>query len=391
MKLRRGYVLFLVSIVALIAVTFVGIRSQMFPTVYSHGEYLYSENIEDFSLIKDIGRTDLKVIGYLGNNVISSYWLQGNIDLQGITHNVDFEELLVKLNCANNSVTVIRQSSTFPISSVDPYLFDAQTLYSFPIQDDGNLSIIQTDLEKGTTETILSGVPVSTPLVGYAKINQETVAFLLTVDQDMQKVLLWNKSTRRLLEIYNTANLSVEQPPQITAISSDGINLYYLIKEYDGRNLIQCSSPTGAVLWEQDLGLSEYEDPEFNADQLYIYDDTFFIKWYYCSDLQYFTVLKHNQNGFTRLQIPSSCPCYLLTPNLVENAWLLFSTFPDTKGSAHLARYNVKSGKWQELHLDLENGSNYQLFANEVGDIIAQIYKENGDNTQLIRYEYLHS
>lgn len=391
MKTKRGYVFFLIFAAAVTVVLLVALRNQMMPAVYSQGEWLDFENIQDFSVLNDVGTKDLKVIGYFKNDVIASYWLQEKANLQNVPSSDGFEELLVKLNCTDHSTTVIRQSTTSSVSSADPFLVDDQTLYSFPLQDDGCLSIIQTNLEKGTTETLIDGVPVSTPLVGFAKINQGTVAFLLTTDRELQQVLVWDKSARRLLEIYNTANLSLENPPQITAISSDGECLYYLIKEHDGKNTIQCNSLTGAVLWEQDLGLPEYEDPAFYADQLYIYDETFFVKWNYCGNLQYFTALKYDGRSFKRIGIPSSCPCYLLTSNLIEDEWLLFSTFPDTKGSADLARYNVKSGKWQEIHLDLEDSTNYQLFANEVGDIIAQIYQENGDITQLIRYQYLHS
>ena len=71
------------------------------------------------------------------------------------------------------------------------------------------------------------------------KVDQDTAAFLVTADSQLQMVLLWNRSTERLLEIFNTANLSLERPPQITAIASDGTYLYYLMKEMDGSNWLQ--------------------------------------------------------------------------------------------------------------------------------------------------------
>lgn len=84
-------------------------------------------------------------------------------------------------------------------------------------------------------------------------------------------------------------------------------------------------------------------------------------------------------------------PCYLLTPHPIAEEWLLFSTFPEQqaylkKDFAHLVLYNLKTATWQSVRLDMGTETNYRLFANETGNVIAQIYAENGDNTKLIQY-----
>ena len=48
--------------------------------------------------------------------------------------------------------------------------------------------------------------------------------------------------------------------------------------------------------------------------------------------------------------------------------------------------YNLKTATWQSVRLDMGTETNYRLFANETGNVIAQIYAENGDNTKLIQY-----
>ena len=260
-----------------------------------HGEIITSQAVDMYSQIDTIGRTDLKVIGFLDNNIISCYWIQNARTLSNAAQEEEFE------------------------------------------------------------------------------------------------VLLWNRSTERLLEIFNTANLSLERPPQITAIASDGTYLYYLMKEMDGSNWLQCNSINGSVLWRKNLALPEYEDAQYTADQLYIQDQTFFIKWYNCGSAPYFTVLQKEDTEFSRLPIPQCTPCYLLTPHPIAEEWLLFSTFPEQqaylkKDFAHLVLYNLKTATWQSVRLDMGTETNYRLFANETGNVIAQIYAENGDNTKLIQY-----
>ena len=41
-----------------------------------HGEIITSQAVDMYSQIDTIGRTDLKVIGFLDNNIISCYWIQ---------------------------------------------------------------------------------------------------------------------------------------------------------------------------------------------------------------------------------------------------------------------------------------------------------------------------
>lgn len=167
----------------------------------------------------------------------------------------EFEELLVTADYKSGDTRLIRRTNTSPISSVDPFLFDCQTLYSFPFRN-GTVSIIMTDLVTGTTETLLRDAAAATPLVGFAKVDQDTAAFLVTADSQLQMVLLWNRSTERLLEIFNTANLSLERPPQITAIASDGTYLYYLMKEMDGSNWLQCNSINGVGFVEEESSIA---------------------------------------------------------------------------------------------------------------------------------------
>ena len=293
-----------------------------------HGEIITSQAVDMYSQIDTIGRTDLKVIGFLDNNIISCYWIQNARTLSNAAQEEEFEELLVTADYKSGDTRLIRRTNTSPISSVDPFLFDCQTLYSFPFRN-GTVSIIMTDLVTGTTETLLRDAAAATPLVGFAKVDQDTAAFLVTADSQLQMVLLWNRSTERLLEIFNTANLSLERPPQITAIASDGTYLYYLMKEMDGSNWLQCNSINGSVLWRKNLALPEYEDAQYTADQLYIQDQTFFIKWYNCGSAPYFTVLQKEDTEFSRLPIPQCTPCYLLTPHPIAEEWLLFSTFPE--------------------------------------------------------------
>lgn len=355
-----------------------------------HGEIVTPQAVDAYSQIDAIGRTDLKVIGYLGNNIISCYWIQNAHTFSNSAQEEEFEELLVATDCKSGDTRLIRRTNTSPISSVDPFLSDSQTLYSFPFHN-GSVDIVMTDLVTGTTKTILKEAPAATSLIGFAKVDQDTAAFLLTADPQLQMVLLWNRSTERLLEIFNTANLSLESPPQITAIASDGSCLYYLMKETDGSNWLQCNSLTGAVLWKQNLELPEYEDVQYTADQLYIQDQTFFIKWYNCGNAPYFTILQKKGTGFKQLPIPQNTPCYLLTPHPIDEEWLLFSTFSEQQENlqnnfAHLVLYNLKTATWQSIRLDMGTETNYRLFANEAGDVIAQIYSENGDNTKLIRY-----
>lgn len=93
--------------------------------------------------------------------------------------------------------------------------------------------------------------------------------------------------------------------------------------------------------------MPEYEDAQYTADQLYIQDQTFFIKWYNCGSAPYFTVLQKEDTEFSRLPIPQCTPCYLLTPHPIAEEWLLFSTFPEQqaylkKDFAHLVLYNLK-------------------------------------------------
>ena len=137
--------------------------------------------------------------------------------------------------------------------------------------------------------------------------------------------------------------------------------------------------------------MPEYEDAQYTADQLYIQDQIFFIKWYNCGSAPYFTVLQKEDTEFSRLPIPQCTPCYLLTPHPIAEEWLLFSTFPEQqaylkKDFAHLVLYNLKTATWQSVRLDMGTETNYCLFANETGNVIAQIYAENGDNTKLIQY-----
>ena len=355
-----------------------------------HGEIITSQAVDMYSQIDTIGRTDLKVIGFLDNKIISCYWIQNARTLSNAAQEEEFEELLVTADYKSGDTRLIRRTNTSPISSVDPFLFDFQTLYSFPFRN-GTVSIIMTDLVTGTTETLLRDAAAATSLVGFAKVDQDTAAFLVTADSQLQMVLLWNRSTERLLEIFNTANLSLERPPQITAIASDGTYLYYLMKEMDGSNWLQCNSINGSVLWRKNLALPEYEDAQYTADQLYIQDQTFFIKWYNCGSAPYFTVLQKEDTEFSRLPIPQCTPCYLLTPHPIAEEWLLFSTFPEQqaylkKDFAHLVLYNLKTATWQSVRLDMGTETNYRLFANETGNVISQIYAENGDNTKLIQY-----
>lgn len=120
----------------------------------------------------------------------------------------------------------------------------------------------------------------------------------------------------------------------------------------DGSNWLQCNSINGSVLWRKNLALPEYEDAQYTADQLYIQDQTFFIKWYNCGSAPYFTVLQKEDTEFSRLPIPQCTPCYLLTPHPIAEEWLLFSTFPEQqaylkKDFAHLVLYNLKTATWQ--------------------------------------------
>ena len=47
-----------------------------------------------------------------------------------------------------------------------------------------------TDLVTGTTETLLRDAAAATSLVGFAKVDQDTAAFLVTADSQLQMVLL---------------------------------------------------------------------------------------------------------------------------------------------------------------------------------------------------------
>lgn len=165
-----------------------------------HGEIITSQAVDMYSQIDTIGRTDLKVIGFLDNNIISCYWIQNARTLSNAAQEEEFEELLVTADYKSGDTRLIRRTNTSPISSVDPFLFDCQTLYSFPFRN-GTVSIIMTDLVTGTTETLLRDAAAATSLVGFAKVDQDTAAFLVTADSQLQMVLLWNRSTERLLEI----------------------------------------------------------------------------------------------------------------------------------------------------------------------------------------------
>ena len=100
---------------------------------------------------------------------------------------------------------------------------------------------------------------------------------------------------------------------------------------------------------------------------------------------------KRKTQNFRGYPFHSAPPCYLLTPHPIAEEWLLFSTFPEQqaylkKDFAHLVLYNLKTATWQSVRLDMGTETNYRLFANETGNVIAQIYAENGDNTKLIQY-----
>ena len=138
--------------------------------------------------------------------------------------------------------------------------------------------------------------------------------------------------------------------------------------------------------------MPEYEDAQYTADQLYIQDQTFFIKWYNCGSAPYFTVLQKEDTEFSRLPIPQCTPCYLLTPHPIAEEWLLFSTFPEQqaylkKDFAHLVLYNLKNSHMAIRPIGYGHGNKLPSFlTNETGNVIAQIYAENGDNTKLIQY-----
>ena len=61
----------------------------------------------------------------------------------------------------------------------------------------------------------------------------------------------------------------------------------------------------GNRMWRKNLALPEYEDAQNTADQLYIQDQIFFIKWYNCGSAPYFTVLQKEDTEFSRLHIPA--------------------------------------------------------------------------------------
>ena len=60
-----------------------------------HGEIITSQAVDMYSQIDTIGRTDLKVIGFLDNNIISCYWIQNARTLSNAAQEEEFEELLV--------------------------------------------------------------------------------------------------------------------------------------------------------------------------------------------------------------------------------------------------------------------------------------------------------
>ena len=99
-----------------------------------HGEIITSQAVDMYSQIDTIGRTDLKVIGFLDNNIISCYWIQNARTLSNAAQEEEFEELLVTADYKSGDTRLIRRTNTSPISSVDPFLFDCQTLYSFPFR-----------------------------------------------------------------------------------------------------------------------------------------------------------------------------------------------------------------------------------------------------------------
>ena len=216
-----------------------------------HGEIITSQAVDMYSQIDTIGRTDLKVIGFLDNNIISCYWIQNARTLSNAAQEEEFEELLVTADYKSGDTRLIRRTNTSPISSVDPFLFDYQTLYSFPFRN-GTVSIIMTDLVTGTTETLLRDAAAATSLVGFAKVDQDTAAFLVTADSQLQMVLLWNRSTERLLEIFKHRQ-SIVRKASTNYRHCLRWNLFILFNERNGRKQLV------AVQFNKRVGFVEEE------------------------------------------------------------------------------------------------------------------------------------
>lgn len=91
-----------------------------------HGEIITSQAVDMYSQIDTIGRTDLKVIGFLDNNIISCYWIQNARTLSNAAQEEEFEELLVTADYKSGDTRLIRRTNTSPISSVGPVFVDCK-------------------------------------------------------------------------------------------------------------------------------------------------------------------------------------------------------------------------------------------------------------------------
>ena len=75
-----------------------------------HGEIITSQAVDMYSQIDTIGRTDLKVIGFLDNNIISCYWIQNARTLSNAAQEEEFEELLVTADYKSGDTRLIRRT-----------------------------------------------------------------------------------------------------------------------------------------------------------------------------------------------------------------------------------------------------------------------------------------
>lgn len=333
--------------------------------------------------------TNLKLFGCTGNQLLLSYWYDIG-DPQSHPNHSDLHELIGMQSLTSDTFQELRSSVNDPISCPDPFLFDAQMLFTFPVDD----SIANFQILNLTSKQCFSLIQteVSSQYIGYAKVDSDTSAFL-TNNNGIQTILVYNRANGTLREIY--CSVRAKQEEDITAIEGYEGKIYLLLRR-GVANYIRCITTTGGVEWEQNIGLKAYEQPDFNADELYIPSaDTFFIKWYYCAEEPYFCALKKEGANFKPLAYPGNAPCRLLNRTPTTGGWLLFSTFPEFlfddsapdvpthRVGNQVVGYQISTGIWRPICLDLAEDI-YDLTANENGDVVTQTNMSGNDGSIMV-------
>lgn len=126
-------------------------------------------------------------------------------------------------------------------------------------------------------------------------------------------------------------------------------------------------------------GMEAYSDTANYADKLYVCGDYVFIKWYRCEEgLSAFSAYRLTNGQAQPIAVPDNAPCYLLTPNPVQNRYLIFSAFPNNMDfqanqyASHLYLLDTQNAdRFIGLHFPLASDVTIsEMVCNEEGNLM---------------------